>query len=153
MKIKLVLGTVFAFCLLWLLGSVAFAQGEPPAPYAGLQNPFPWTSNVTQAAGKAQYQLSCQACHGATGSNEPLADFSTTRYSSNLIERPDYYFWAISEGRIDKGMPSYKSSLSETQRWQVLTYAWSLGAGPAKETASQEVIPQLEHGSLPDCFR
>ena len=51
-------------------------------------------------------------------------------------------------------MPSFKSTLTEEQRWQVLTYVWSLGTiGTAPPTAPTPVTPQLEHGVLPDCFR
>ena len=154
LKLKLLIGVIFAFGLLWVLGAAALAQGETPAPYAGQKNPYPWADNVTQAAGQAIYQTSCRGCHGATGSNIDNVDFSTSRYSNDLIARQDYYFWAVSEGRLDKGMPAYKSNLSEAQRWQVLAYIWGLGAGPIDQNAHQpEVIPQLEHGALPDCFR
>ena len=151
LKLKLLLGIVSAFFLFWALATVAFAQGEPPAPYAELQNPFPWTSNTTQKTGEVIYLRSCQGCHGIFGNNISTADFSTTRYSNNLIERPDYYFWILSEGKLPK-MPAYKDSLSDEQRWQVLSYVWSLGMGAIIETPSL-TAPQLEHGTLPDCFR
>ncbi|MEK7353084.1 MAG: cytochrome c, partial [Chloroflexota bacterium] len=151
MKLKLFLAIVSSFFLLWVLGTVVFAQGEPPPPYTGLQNPFPWTDNATLATGKVIYQFSCQGCHGAFGNNLSQADFSVTRYSNNLIGRPDFYFWLLSEGRLP-AMPAYKNSLSDQQRWQVLTYVWSLGAGPTT-VALTPVSPTLEHGALPDCFR
>jgi len=44
-----------------------------------------------------------------------------------LEASPDRFFWILSEGMLAKGMPGYKSSLSEEQRWQALTYVWSLG--------------------------
>lgn len=153
-KLKLFLGgIVSAVFIVWMLTTAVLAQGEePPPPYAGLQNPFPWTDNATQAAGKEVYLRSCQGCHGAFGKNISLADFSATRYSNNLIQKPDYYFWLISEGRIDRGMPAYKAALSEKQRWQVLTYVWSLGQGAVAESPKPSG-PQPEHGVLPDCFR
>jgi len=151
-KLKLILGIASSFFLLWALSTVVLAQGETPAPYTGLQNPFPWTDNVTQAAGKAIYQLSCQGCHGAPGNSISVADFSSSRYSNTLIDKPDFYFWTLSEGRLERGMPAYVDSLSANQRWQVLTYVWAIGAGPGKEP-SQKVSPALEHGALPDCFR
>ena len=152
MKIKLFIGTIFALALLWFLGTFALAQGETPSPYAGMENPFPWADNVTRTAGKATYQASCLSCHGTSGSNISPADFSASSYSNNLLDRPDYYFWVISEGRIDRGMPAYVSALSDEKRWQVLTYIWSLGEGPAKEIPPV-VSPPLEHGALPECFR
>jgi mono/diheme cytochrome c family protein len=50
-------------------------------------------------------------------------------------------FWFITTGATDKGMPSW-STLSERQRWQLVTYLKSLknaggaqGSGPATNTA------------------
>lgn len=152
MKVKIFIGIIFALALMWVMGTAAFAQDEPPAPYAGMKNPFPWGDAATQTAGKAVYQASCLSCHGASGSNILPADFGASSYSNKIIERPDYYFWTISEGRIDRGMPAYISALSDEKRWQVLTYVWSLGKGPAKEIPPI-VSPPLEHGALPECFR
>ncbi len=132
MKFKSVLVFVFVAFLLWVLATAVLAQEEPatevPAPYAGLKNPFPWSDTSVHEAGKGIYQRSCLSCHGASGNSVAGSDFSTTDSQQSLEEKPNFYFWVLSEGRMDKGMPSYKSSLSEEQRWQVLTYLWSLGA-------------------------
>ena len=155
MKLKLFLGIVSATLFFWVLATAVLAQGEPPPPYAGLKNPFPWTDTSAQETGKGIYEHSCRSCHGASGNNVPIADFSTTNYSSNLQARPDYYFWVTSEGRLDKGMPAYNSYLSDEQRWQVLTYVWSLGTrvvGNAIPGPSSLSIP-LENGVLPDCLK
>ncbi len=136
MKFKLLLSVVSITFLLWVLAVTVLAQGEPPPPYAGLNPPFPWSDTSAQEAGKKLYQQSCLSCHGANGGNLAGADFSAVDYPQSLEEKPDFYFWVLSEGRLDKGMPPFKSSLSEEQRWQVLTYLWSLG-----ETVPSEVPP------------
>ncbi|MDP2743987.1 MAG: c-type cytochrome [Dehalococcoidia bacterium] len=126
------LGVLAAVLLLTAFAVAVLAQSaEVPPPYAGLKNPFPWDDTSAQAAGKQEYQR-CAFCHGATGNNISSAKFSTAAYSRGLQERPDYYFWVVSEGRMDKGMPPFKSSLSNEQRWQLLTYIWSLGASSAQ---------------------
>ena len=114
--------------LLLGLGSVVLAQEEVPSPYAGSENPFPWGDTSAQEVGRGLYQQSCLGCHGVEGNNLAKFDFSAADYPQRLEERPDLYFWVLSEGRLDKGMPPYKSSLSEDQRWQLLTYLWTLGA-------------------------
>jgi mono/diheme cytochrome c family protein len=46
-------------------------------------------------------------------------------------------FWFITTGAVDKGMPSW-SSLSERQRWQLVSYLRSLeSSGSAQETAPE----------------
>ncbi len=126
----LIITAIFAvpfFLIMWALASAVFAQGEPPAPYVGLKNPFPWDDTSAQEAGKKLYQESCGGCHGAKGSNLPDADFSRADFAQTLEKSADFYFWILSEGRLSRGMPPFKSSLSEEQRWQALTYLWSLG--------------------------
>ena len=128
--------TVLFFLIMWAMDSTVLAQGEPPAPYAGLKNPFPWDDTSVQQAGKQVFQTSCMGCHGANGRNLATADFGAADFPQKLEQRPDLYFWILSAGRLDKGMFPFKSSLSEQQRWQVLTYLWSLGkpAATPKET-------------------
>ncbi len=137
MKFRLLLIVLVVTFFLWILAVAVLAQEEPPPPYAGLKNPFPWSDTSAQEAGKGLYQQSCLGCHGANGGNITGADFSAAGYPRSLEERPDLYFWILSEGRLDKGMPPFKSSLSEEQQWQVLTYLWSLGA----EVTPPEVTP------------
>lgn len=125
-RLLLVMSISLAFASL-LLGTAVLAQDEVPPPYAGLKNPFPWSDASVQAAGKALYQLYCLGCHGVTGSGVASSDFSARHYPQRLEDRPDLYYWILSEGSMDKGMPPFKSSISEQARWQVLTYIWSLG--------------------------
>ncbi len=132
MKVRFFPILVFAALFIFVLASAVMAQ-EVPAPYAGLKNPFPWDDTSAQEAGKGIYQQSCLGCHGVDGSNIAQSNFGAADYPPNLEERPDFYFWVLSEGRLDKGMPPFKSSLSEEQRWQVLTYLHSLGAEASPE--------------------
>lgn len=126
--------------LLWGLATAVFAQDETevPAPYAGLENPFAWDDVTAQEAGKVVFQESCAVCHVTTEARPALGgDFTATDFPQRLEARADLYFWAVSEGRLDKGMPSYKSVLSEEEQWQVLTYIWSIATdGSPTETPS-----------------
>ncbi|MDP2729469.1 MAG: c-type cytochrome [Dehalococcoidales bacterium] len=155
MKFKLLLFVAFAVSVLWILTTAVLAQEELPPSYAGLKNPFPWTDGTAQEAGKELYQVTCLPCHGASGGNIAGANFASANYTGRLEESPDRSFWLLSEGSQDKGMPAYKFSLSEEQRWQVLTYLWSLSKeGASTEIAGPIVInPVSEEGVLPDCFR
>lgn len=153
-KFKLLLIAIFAMISLWVMAVAVMAQEELPPPYAGLKNPIPWSDTSAQEAGKELYKQSCIGCHGIDGSGITESDFSAADYPQRLEERPGLYFWVLSEGALNKGMPPYQSSLSEEQRWQVLTYLWSLGqktntkathpAQPPTEETSPLAEPRAE---------
>lgn len=138
---KLIAAVLIAALFLWVIPAAVLAQEEVPAPYAGLKNPFPWDSSSAQQAGKGIYQQTCLGCHGVKGNNIAKFDFSAASFSGNLKAKTDFYFWILSEGRLAKGMPPYKASLSEEQRWQVLTYLGSLGTAPSATQAPPTTNP------------
>lgn len=144
MKFKLIAISVFVTLLMWVMATAVMAQEETPPPYDELENPFPWSDASAQEAGNELYQSSCMGCHGIDGNNIAGADFSAISFSQSLEERSDFYFWLLSEGRLDKGMPPFKSSLSEEQRWQVLTYIWSLSAAAVPAEAASPTQPPAE---------
>jgi mono/diheme cytochrome c family protein len=108
--------------------AVALAQNEVPPPYAGAHNPFSWDDTQAQAAGAAVFKKSCIGCHGPAGDGISKADFTTRALTDDLEAEPDFYFYVVSEGRMSNGMPGFKGSLSEEQRWQVLTYIHTLSS-------------------------
>ncbi len=141
--LSIVLAVTF---ILWGLAAAVLAQEEEvPPSYAGLENPFPWDDAATQEAGKTVFQESCAVCHAATEDVPALGpDFTAADFPQRLEERADFYFWTVSEGRLDKAMPAYKSMLSEEQRWQVLTYIWSLGGEVPPTTTPPPTQPPLD---------
>ncbi|MBI4285695.1 MAG: c-type cytochrome, partial [Chloroflexi bacterium] len=125
------------------------AQADPPPPYAGMKNPFPWGGQAAVDAGKKIYQQSCQGCHGAKGESLPAFNFGSPAYHELIESKPDFIYWVTSEGRLSKGMPPFKSSLTEEKRWQLLTYMWSLGkAAPPALTPTP--IPTLTTPPAPE---
>ena len=137
MKRKSVLIFLLPVLCIMVLATAVLAADEPvPAPYTGVKNPFAWNDAAVQTAGKATYRKSCLSCHGANGNEVIEADFSTAEYPKKMESNPGFDFWRLSEGKGE--MTAFKSTLSETQRWQVLTYIWSLGA-TAPETPEPPV--------------
>lgn len=150
MKFKLfVIVSLVAFLVTMSIVAVS-AQGESspdvPDPYAGLENPFSWADSAVQEDGSVVYRQSCLGCHGVDGSNLSGSDFSAEAYPQRLEENSSLLFWILTEGSLERGMPPYKSSLSDEQRWQVLTYAWSLG-GPGAEGPPPDERP-VERGNV-----
>ncbi len=131
MKLKSAFIILLPILCILILTTIVLAE-EAPAPYAGMKNPFAWNDAAAQTAGKALYRKSCLSCHGDNGNEVVEADFSTSDYPKRLESNPGFVFWRVSEGIVDTEMASYKFTVSETQRWQIMTYMWSLGgATPA----------------------
>ena len=105
-----------------------------PPPYAGLENPFLWDDTLAHEDGSVIFQESCAICHVSKEDIPALGvEFGVFDYRQNLEEGPDFYFWTVSEGRPETPMPPWGSILSEEERWQVLTYIWSLGGAVGPE--------------------
>lgn len=115
---------------------ISFAQHhhdwEAPPEAKSVHNPFPPTPDSV-AAGKAAYQISCAKCHGQSGDGKTTyarwhsvkpADLSDADHMAEMTDGE--LFWKITEGK--KPMPSFKTKLSDEQRWQIVDYIRTLAA-------------------------
>lgn len=130
--------------LMLALTSGVVAQEVPPAPYAGLVNPFEWSDAAAISAGGLVYGQSCAPCHGAAGAGIPAVNFGTEAFATGLQAAPDFYFWRVSEGNLSQGMPPFKALLTEAKRWQALTYIASLGAPQPEPEPDEVLVLQLD---------
>lgn len=94
---------------------------------ADQSNPFAWDSSEAVQAGQSVYLVQCALCHGPDGSGglPQTPDFTSVEVSDAVRSEPGRYFCSVSEGL--GVMPAFGGSLTEEQRWQVLTYIESLG--------------------------
>lgn len=122
---------------------LGYLRFEAPAPYANTKSPFTVTDQAALTDGKDVYNRSwpdgkpsCVQCHGIQGRgngemapylDQRPADFAASTTLETLRNHQDYAFWRVSEGLPQTSMPAWKEDLSETERWQVITYALSLG--------------------------
>jgi mono/diheme cytochrome c family protein len=111
------------------LVAVAFFGGQ--TPMSDVPNPVPGTV-VNVDAGYDLYQANCAACHGVDArGGGPLAP-TTPVEPPSLVDHVgdhtdgDLFYW-ISEGRPG-GMPAWADQLTETERWQIVTYLRDLVA-------------------------
>jgi len=124
----------------------------PPAQYAGVTNPIPYPE-VTPATdqpqgwptwkaaglqdGKEMYVEYCLTCHGCAGNG--LGSYAGTMAATpvDFKQEPyrsmpdDQWFWHVSEGVPGTLMPTWRASLAEDQRWQVIRYVQQVFAFPA----------------------
>ncbi len=128
-----------------VLGVVLFALGTvfaPPASAVVFVNPIP-PDDASLADGKRIYEQHCAACHGVTGrGNGPLAASLNPRPADFVqhinFQSDDILFNWISDGVDGTAMAGFKDKLNESERWNVLNYAQSLGEGTNTPTASAQ---------------
>jgi mono/diheme cytochrome c family protein len=96
-------------------------------------------------AGKQIYRRECAACHGEIGMSDGIRSanlpampqpLGTLSYSRSIA--PSHWFQIITQGRIDKLMPAYSTSLSDRQRWDTVAYLMTLG------TSSEQITKGLK---------
>lgn len=121
------------FSVLAFLGSFAAARqksGDGPAarlseaPHSArsLRNPF-FGDKSAVAAGRNLFKQHCAECHGEDGYG--LGRAANLHVPAIQTAPPGSLFWALRNGRIRRGMPSW-SELPDQQLWQMVTYIESL---------------------------
>ena len=122
---------VTAFALAF---TVAVNVPTYPVPFTArfATNPTPDTPE-TVAAGRGIYERLCLVCHGARGAGDGPAAFTMNprpldlRIHVPLHAAGEHFHW-ISEGIPGTAMPGWRSTLSDTERWQLVRYIQSLAA-------------------------
>ncbi len=127
-RLRRALGLSFAFAI-----TTVFAQSSDwKAPPTVVNRPNPVPANATTiAAGQKLYVSNCMICHGAAGKGDGPGGAALEKRPTDLGARvragatDGELFWKISEGRSP--MLSWKGSLTETQRWELVDYIKTLG--------------------------
>jgi mono/diheme cytochrome c family protein len=131
---KILFASLLALICIVLVYSV-WQQNKPwvvPEEFKKLKNPLAPTRSTLSAA-KDVYLEECAQCHGEQGKGDgpearthsPLpADLSNARHMSGVTDGEIFY--QITEGR--RPMPSFKTRLTEDQRWQLVLLVRSFAA-------------------------
>ena len=111
------------------MGASLLAQSssdwKAPPTAANRPNPLAGNANAT-ALGQKLYTANCMTCHGASGKGDGPGGAALEKKPADLGARirsgetDGTLFWKISEGRSP--MVSWRGSLSETQRWELVNY-------------------------------
>lgn len=128
MKVGLILGSMILIAIA-VVGSSAVPGKLPSVPASATRAKNPYAGKPGAAkAGASLYRYNCSTCHGedARGSGAALNLRSTTTHSA----ADGRLFWLITNGNPEKGMPNFQT-LTETERWQIVTYLKSLSAAKA----------------------
>ena len=101
------------------------SQWVAPAWADTLLNPVKNNPGASEAGKKIFNQL-CAICHGSSGKGDGVAGMALNPRPANLISKAvqkqsdGALYWKITTGRPP--MASYRESLTEEQRWQVVNY-------------------------------
>jgi mono/diheme cytochrome c family protein len=91
----------------------------------GLKNPYEGREDVA-SEGASLFNQYCSHCHGPNAvQGERPRDLRrlNIRYGDNAIG----LFWTtINNGRMDKGMPIWKESISDDIKWRIYTFLQSV---------------------------
>ena len=108
--------------------------------------------------GAQLYSDKCAPCHGVTGQGDgpqasKLPNAVTAIGIANVARQasPATWFNVVTNGNLDRFMPPFGSSLSDAQRWDVLSYVYSLSI-PDQTLADGKALFQQAcascHGNL-----
>ncbi len=137
-------------------GHVHSSWPEPPADFAA-KTWSGWNDPQAAARGERIYQQNCAYCHGAGGKGDgvmaPRLAHGPADLTNNFHTAPGkgdgYLFWRVTEGaRVepfrsqDSSMPAFETSLSEQQRWDVLTYVHQAFHGGFPQHAGHHEKPE-----------
>jgi mono/diheme cytochrome c family protein len=134
-------GVVLGMCS-FAVGRVAAQQTEP-APWVApddakkVKNPVP-SNAESLSAGEQLFSDNCVLCHGEKGVGDgpgaktikvKPANFTDPKLQAS--ETDGSLFWKMTNGRGP--MPSWRDTLSDQERWQLVNYIRKLGKDAAKK--------------------
>lgn len=129
--VRLILTILLGFCF-----NIAVSQPRkfPSPPSAdAVANPLKGNDQAT-LEGKKVYTMYCVTCHGVKGKGDGIAAPGLAKppadHTSDFVQKQTdgAIFWIITQG--NSPMPTYKTTLTETQRWQVVNYIRTLAKKP-----------------------
>ncbi len=118
-----------------------------PDPYVAIHNPY--STSVDVSAGGELFRLHCAICHGSNGEGGPGGPKLQQR---RMVQgNSDWAIYrTISRGIRGTGMPA--NNLPWIDKWKLVAYVTSLGAGPASgddpEPIPDTSLPHIEYATI-----
>lgn len=102
-----------------------YTEWKAPESASQVVNPLRGNAKATEE-GKKTFTQYCEVCHGAKGKGDGVGGLALNPKPGNFTlektqsQTDGALFWKMTEGRPP--MASYKTILTETQRWQLVNY-------------------------------
>lgn len=117
------------FCFYSLQAFSQTRKFPSPASADSITNPLKGNTSAT-LEGKKIYVQFCVTCHGSKGKGDGIAAPGLPKppadHTSDFVQKQKdgALYWIITEG--NNPMPTYKTTLTATQRWEVVNYIRTL---------------------------
>ena len=121
--------SVILMTFIMVLASSAQDKWKAPPEADKLKNPVAGQEEAIKG-GKKIFATMCAICHGEKGKGDGVAGAALNPKPTNLTNSEFHaqsdgaIYWKITEGRAP--MASYKATLSDEKRWQLVTYLRTL---------------------------
>jgi mono/diheme cytochrome c family protein/cbb3-type cytochrome oxidase cytochrome c subunit len=122
----------------------ALQSTNPSAPPQG----WPTFRESGLYEGKLLYVARCMTCHGCAGNGLGTYGGTLIVTPANFKADPikdmpdDQWFWHVSEGVQGSVMPPWRESLTEKQRWEVISYVQQMYAAPFERDPDEGDVPK-----------
>src|SRR5207237_10327249 len=121
-------GTLLIVAVFLIRGLLLAQSSDWKAPPTAVNRPNPVPANAyTIGLGQKLYVSNCLICHGPSGKGDGPGGAALEKKPTDLGARikatgetAGEVFWKITEGRSP--MLSWRGSLTETQRWELVNY-------------------------------
>jgi mono/diheme cytochrome c family protein len=125
LQLRLIISVTFLLFATLASAQVKGGKWIAPKTADAVKNPVvPDAANLKEA--KTMYTTYCMPCHGSKGKGDGVAAaglaIKPADHTSTFIQNQTdgALFWEMSEGH--NPMPSYKTALTEKQRWELINY-------------------------------
>jgi mono/diheme cytochrome c family protein len=112
----------------WALGG---GQRNVPEEAKKIKSPIDATAESI-ASGKKLFDRQCSVCHGDDGKGNtdmvgslPKKPADLTRKEMEAVSDGEI-FWLMANGLPQSGMPSFRTKLSDNEKWQVVAFVRNL---------------------------
>jgi putative copper export protein/mono/diheme cytochrome c family protein len=122
------------------------ALSVPAYPTTYVRPAKPYSAHVI-AGGDAIYTRHCAVCHGRNGHGDGPAAYGMRPPPADLTQAHTTYhtmgdmYWWVSHGFPDSAMPGFADTLSDDDRWAVITYVMALSLGYQARLLGPAVVP------------
>ena len=122
-----------AVCLLaahaWLATAPPIARADDVTAVVTVKNPYEGDP-LRAAQGRSLFNQYCAHCHAPNAiSPDPPKDLRRLgiRYAEKM---PEVFYFTVTHGRPDKGMPNWQGILPDETLWTIFTFLQSVQSQP-----------------------